>query len=99
MRKEVIWSLLSENDLDLLLTYLNAEWNANVVNCFLDELDRIITLIADTPQLFPCVHKKKKVRKCVISKHNSLYYRIMHKHVEILRLFDNRQHPSKLHFD
>ena len=99
MRKEIVWSPLSEKDLEQLLAYLNIEWNVGVVNRFLDELDRIVTLIANTPQLFPCVHKKKKIRKCIISKHNSLYYRIRRNHIEILRLFDNRQHPSKLHFD
>ena len=39
---------------------------------------------------------KLKVRKCVITKQNSLYYRENSERIEILRIYDNRQNPRKL---
>lgn len=96
MPKNVVWSPLSEKDLELLLDYLHTAWNEQIVHQFLDELDILINQIAKNPQQFPLAHKKKKVRKCVISKQNSLFYRETKDQIEILRLFDTRQHPQKL---
>lgn len=96
MPKQVIWSPLAEQDLDSLLNYLHTAWNDSVVNQFLDELEFLIKQISTNPHQFPLAHKKKKVRKCVISKHNSLFYREAKQEIQILRLFDTRQHPGKL---
>lgn len=96
MPKQVIWSPLAEQDLDALLNYLHTAWNDSVVNQFLDELEHLIKHISANPHLFPLVHVKKKVRKCVISKHNSLFYRETKQEIQILRLFDTRQHPKNL---
>jgi plasmid stabilization system protein ParE len=55
-------------------------------------------LISENPKLFPIVHNDLKIRKCVISKQNILFYREVHKNIEIVRLFDSRQDPKKLNF-
>jgi plasmid stabilization system protein ParE len=94
--KTINWSLLSEKDLESVLQYLKTHWNNQVILRFLDLIEVSIKQIASNPKQFPLANKKLKVRKCVISKHNTLYYREKRKQIEILRLFDTRQHPSKL---
>jgi hypothetical protein len=44
--------------------------------------------------------KKKNVRKGLISKHNTLYYRVKprKKELQLLMFWDNRQDPKKLKF-
>ena len=39
--------------------------------------------------------EKKGVRRVVIMKYNTLYYRVIDKRVEILTCFSNRQNPIK----
>ena len=34
------------------------------------------------------------IRKCVVSKHNTLYYRNRRNCIELLRIYDNRQNPD-----
>ena len=63
---------------------------------FITEIETLLSNISKQPNLFPLVNKKLKVRKCVITKHNTLYYRIKENNIEIIRIFDTRQNPKKL---
>jgi len=99
MPKEVIWSPLSETDLGNILDYLQKEWNNEVVIGFLDNIEILIDQIAVNPKQFPLINKARKVRKCVINKQNTLFYREHKGFVELLRIFDTRQNPRKRKFE
>jgi len=99
MPKQVIWSPQSESDLLQILDYLHKNWELNVAVKFIDIIDEIINQISLNPRQFPVIQKRKKIRKCVITKHNSLYYRERKEFVDILRIYDNRQDPHKLRFN
>jgi len=77
---------------------LQENWGSEVVTRFIDIVEDLIEQISLNPKHFPVIHKKLKVRKCVITKHNTLYYRDRRDYVDILRIFDNRQDPHKLKF-
>ena len=98
MPKSIIWSPLSENDFISILDYLQTNWNDKVLSDFIDLTEGIIGQIAANPTQFPVINKKKEVRKCVITKHNTLFYRDRKEHIDILRIFDTRQDPRKLKF-
>ena len=98
MPKQVIWSPLSERDFNNILDYLLENWGSKVVTRFIDIVEDLIEQISLNPKQFPVIHKKLKVRKCVITKHNTLYYRDRRDYVDILRIFDHRQDPHKLKF-
>ncbi len=98
MPKEIIWSPLAEEDFENILDHLVKEWNEEIALKFIDFTDHLLKQIAKNPNQFPLIHKKLKVRKCVMSKHNSLYYRNSRSHVDLLRIFDNRKDPKKLKF-
>jgi len=72
--------------------------NIKVVIKFIDIIDELIYQIELNPKQFPVIQKKKKIRKCLITKHNSLYYRERRGYIDILRIYDNRQDPHKLRF-
>jgi len=65
MYKSVIWSPLSEKDLEIILEYLETNWNSLVGIRFIDQIDTLISQIAKNPKQFPIINKKRKVRKCV----------------------------------
>src|SRR6056297_549132 len=98
MRREIIWSPLAEQDLGNILEYLAEKWNQKVIIRFLHKIDITINQIAKVPNQYPIIKRKLQVRKCVVTKQNTLFYREIEKRIEILRLFDTRQDPEKLTF-
>ena len=83
MHKPVRWSSFAENDFAHLLEYLDNKWNKKVCNNFIEILDSNLLLLQKNPKLFPYLNKKLNIRKCVITKHNSIYYREKENKIEI----------------
>jgi plasmid stabilization system protein ParE len=98
MPKKIVWSPLSQTDFEKVLDYLHESWNEQVALNFLADIEKILTQISKQPKQFPLVNKKMKVRKCVVSKHNTIFYREKRECLELIRIFDTRQTPSKLKF-
>jgi len=98
VHKTIIWSPLSETDFDQILDYLRINWDIKVVTQFMDITDHLINQISENPKQYPLINKKQRIRKVVLTKHNSLFYRESKTHVEILRIYDTRQDPHKLSF-
>lgn len=98
MNRKVIWSPASERDFEAILEYLQKKWDSRVLAKFINKIDDSIGLILDKPKIFPIINEKLEIRKSVITKHNTLYYREINKNIEIVRLFDSRQDPRKLTF-
>jgi len=98
MAKKIIWSPAAEADLVSVLTYLNEKWSVSVTARFINKVESGVDLIANEPSVFPIINKKLNVRKCVLTKQNTIYYRENKDSIDIIRLFDNRQNPEKLKF-
>jgi plasmid stabilization system protein ParE len=98
MTKEVIWSPDSENDIKAILDYLEKKWNNTIIVKFLNKVDDTINLILEDPQIFPVINEELQIRKSVITKQITLYYRELVDKIEIVRIFDTRQDPKKLEF-
>jgi plasmid stabilization system protein ParE len=98
MHKNIIWSPLAEKDLTEILLYLQNNWGEKVTDRFIYLTEYYIQQISQNPRQFPLIHKTKKIRKCVLTKHNSLFYRTSKINIDILRIFDTRQNSKKLKF-
>ncbi len=98
MTKQIVWSPLSENDISNILNYLVANWDINVANRFITLTENILLQLAVNPKQFPFINKNEKIRKCVLTKHNTLFYRENQTQIEILRIYDTRQDPQNLTF-
>ncbi len=98
MSKLIIWSPLSEKDFSEVLEYVDKEWGEKVVNQFIDITDKFLKQISNNPRQFPVIFKRKRIRKCVITKHNTIFYRESKEKIDILRMYDTRQDPKKLKF-
>jgi plasmid stabilization system protein ParE len=95
---QVVWSELAQQDFDLILTYLRNNWTSNVAIQFIDKVDDAVAQIRRHPRQFPLISKVLGIRKCVITKQNTLFFRIAKSWIEIIRLFDSRQDPLRLNF-
>jgi len=98
MRRKIIWSPSAESDFAYILAYLNENWDEKVTNQFIDLTDEITEQISVNPRQFPIIYKKEKIRKCVLTKQNTMFYRDCKGQVEILRIYDTRQDPDNLTF-
>lgn len=98
MLREVIWSPASEEDLNNIVEYLKLHWSFRITSRFINKVDDCVGLIIENPTIFPFINKDMGIRKCVITKQNSLFYREKDNNIEIIRVFDTRQDPNKLEF-
>jgi plasmid stabilization system protein ParE len=98
MPKQIIWSNLAENDFANILDYLDKNWERKVASNFIDLTENVFNQISLNPKQFPICYKRRKVRKCVLTKHNTLFYRDTRSNIQILRIYDTRQNPDTLTF-
>lgn len=98
MTKQIVWSPLSEKDISGILNYLSTNWDQKVARNFIILTKDVLQQIASNPKQFPLINKREGVRKCVLTKHNTLFYKESISQVEILRIYDTRQNPHNLVF-
>ena len=99
MHKGVTWSPLAKQDLANVLDYLDINWSPAVSLRLIDKIESIISTIIEHPDRHLLINHELGIRKCVITKHNTLFYRELQDKIEIVRLFDTRQDPEKLGFE
>jgi len=54
--------------------------------------------IAINPEMYPSTIVQQNVRRCVLNKQTTIYYRTSKEAIQILTLFDTRQDPDDLKF-
>lgn len=96
MERKVVVTGIAKRKLEKLFIYLEENWSAKVKTDFIKKLDKNISLIKLQPELFPESEKELGLRKCVVTKHTSLFFKSNEKEIQILTIFDNRQDPDKL---
>lgn len=96
MSRKVVISKTAERKLDKLFEYLTTEWSIKVKTDFVKKLDSSIQIIKNQPEIFPESRKGKSLRKCVITKQTTLFYRYTSKRINIVTIFDTRQNLNKL---
>jgi plasmid stabilization system protein ParE len=96
MPNKIIWTPLASTDFENILEYLSNNWSILISINFLESFDHIIEIILENPSIFPFSNKKLGIRKCVLTKHNTLFYREVDNTIELLRVFDTRQNPQKI---
>ena len=96
MERHVVISKIAERKLEELFEYLVETWSPKVKSDFIKKLDKNISLIKSQPESFAKSRKDPDLRKCVVTKQTSLYFRFDERQIKILTIFDNRKDPDKL---
>ncbi len=83
-----------------IVDFLNERWTKKEVDTFAEQTDKVIEQIAENPYMFVATEKRKNVRKGLVNKLVSLFYRVKprKKEIELLRFRDNRMDPDKLEY-
>jgi plasmid stabilization system protein ParE len=95
---KISWTPTAKKTYFKVLEYLAENWTKREVKKFINEVDSLLTQITENPEVFQASGKKKNIRKALINKNNTLYYRIKpkEKELELITFWDNRQDPQKL---
>ena len=95
---EVIWSAKAKITFYAVIEYLNANWTKKEMIQFNQRTHLTIIAIRKNPQLFPSSAKNIEVRRAIVDKNNSFYYKIddNNQKIYLLTFFDSRQDPEKL---
>lgn len=98
---KVFLSELAESKLLKLSEYLLENWNLKTRDKFISKLSEKIEQISQQPSSCPTSSKFDNLYKCVVTKQTTFYYRVNwdKKEIEIIAIFDTRQHPDKLKKD
>jgi plasmid stabilization system protein ParE len=94
--KPVIISPQAQKDIKNILSYLEENWTQTVIDNFLLKLKTFYTIVSINPQVFGYYDKRRGIRNYAITRQNVIYYRNKRNVVEIITVFDSRQHPKKL---
>ncbi len=93
---KLIWSAEALNNLKGIIDYLEHRWTQKEIKKFAQLLDHQLNLIENNPLLFAESDKSNGLRKSVLSRQTTIYYRIINYEIHIMTLFDNRRNPIKL---
>jgi len=90
----IVWTKEAQITYTKILDYLSWKWGDMVVEDFLNLTEKILSNISKNPYMYKS-SKSLDIRIGIITKHNSLVYRIKQNCIELITFWDNRQNPSK----
>ena len=92
---EIVWTnnaLLTAQDIKKYLLYKFSDKEVSFFFSLLKTFEKAISLF---PELYPLTRKKSKIRRAVLSKNLSVFYRKNRNKIEVLAVLDNRMDLSK----
>jgi plasmid stabilization system protein ParE len=98
MVKTIVWNRRASNNFNSIISYLQREWGETVTRNFVIRTYELLDLLAENPEMGAIEHFEKQIRGIVVTKHNTLFYRIEEEKLILLSFFDNRQDPRKKFF-
>jgi plasmid stabilization system protein ParE len=86
----IVWSNKSLQNAASIKAYLENNFSVKEVELFYSLLESFEIVVCAYPELYPQSEIKKNIRRAVLSKELSAFYRTYKKRIEVLALIDNR---------
>ena len=96
MKREIRLSKRAMNKLAILLDFLENKWSLKVKNDFIQKLDKSLKHIQKLPESYPESEKINGLRKCVVTKQTTIFYKYTETKIDVVMIFDNRKNPESL---
>lgn len=95
--RNIHWNKLAKSDFIENIDYLILNWSEKEAQNFINKVFEIESVLEKGIIDFQETDLKD-IRRCVINKHISLFYKIIdEKNIEFLRFWNNLQNPEKLY--
>ena len=95
MLYQIIWTDDAIEDYHNNISYLLKDWSIKIAQNFIEETEEILDLIGKSPFIFPST-KYLSVRKTVLRKQISIFYKVEENNIYLIRFWNNYQEPKKL---
>lgn len=93
MPYQILWTVAARESYNQIIEYLIQNWSQKEIRQFIQRSEEVLLLISTNPKIYSMV--APQIYRCVLSKHNSLFYRIDNTIITILACWDNRKDPKK----
>jgi plasmid stabilization system protein ParE len=93
----VFWSPRAKSEFAEILTYIEIQFGTETAADCVLHVESIIENIATFPKMLPSFGQHD-IRKAVVQKNLTLFYRFHREQIDILKVWDNRQDPEALKF-
>ena len=94
MKKSVFWTPHAEDTFREIVDYLRKEWNENISDNFVEKTHSVLELTSSFPNIYKQIDKSRNIRKGLVTKNISFFYRVKRETLEILYFWDNRRNPD-----
>jgi plasmid stabilization system protein ParE len=91
----VLWTYQALKNASSVKTYLKENFSLREMNNFFSLLSTFESAVTRFPKLYPQTNKKAKIRRAVLIREVSAFYRIYGTRIEVLAILDNRFDLSK----
>jgi len=95
MAVRIEWTERVFQDVETIVSYIESEWSATVADGFLELVKERVQTLSKYPFMGMASGRYPSIRSIKLSKHNRLYYRLENDRLDLLNVFDLRQHPNK----
>lgn len=95
MAYNVVWTDAAIEDYQNVIHYLVNNWSFEIASKFIDTTHEKIHTISLQPELGISSEIDNNIKSVLITKHNRLFYKIYPSRIDLLNIFDTRQHPDK----
>jgi plasmid stabilization system protein ParE len=94
---EIYWTEHALFELNETFEYLENEFSSKELQKLSIQIKLVTELISNNPELFPA-SEYREIRRAVIMKFNTLYYRIKDEKIEVISFYHNRKNPENKKF-
>lgn len=96
----IVWTDHALTELSRTIQYLDLNFSDKEIDRLASKIEAVLSYITKHPSLYPESQRQAGVRRAVVAKFNTLYYRVNaeRKQIEILSFFSNRDNPEKSEF-
>ncbi len=92
----VIWTRKADTSFNGIVDYLLDIWTVEIATNFVDEVEHTIDLIVKNPEMFKVSQYDNTSTEAFITKHTTMFYRILENSIEIEYFWGNFDNPEKI---
>ncbi|MBK0379587.1 type II toxin-antitoxin system RelE/ParE family toxin [Mucilaginibacter segetis] len=92
MSRSIFWTEEAQETFDHIVLLIDDKWGMKQAGIFINRVQTTLKLIAVQPYMYQA-SLIAEIRRAVISKQTSLFYKVNEKSIIVLYFWDNRQDP------
>lgn len=92
----VVWTRTAETSFTGIVDYLLELWTVEIATNFVDIVEHTVEQIIEHPEMFKVSEYDNQSRAALITKHTTMFYRVLDGQIEIEYFWGNFDNPDKI---